>query len=81
MSLLAVGVSHQTAPVALLEQFAMDGDDRIKALHELVAGNHVSEAPARSIPVSVCTRLPTRSARWATGCRARPTVPCSRASA
>ena len=34
-----------------------------------------SEAPARSMPVSVCTRLPTRSARWATGCSARPTVP------
>ena len=26
MSLLAVGVSHQTAPVALLEQFAMGAD-------------------------------------------------------
>ena len=36
MSLLAVGVSHQTAPVALLEQFAMGPDDRVKALHELV---------------------------------------------
>ena len=34
-----------------------------------------SEAPARSMPVSVCTRLPTRSARWAIGCSARPTVP------
>jgi hypothetical protein len=40
-----------------------------------------SEAPARSMPVSECTRLPTRSARWATGCSARPTVPSSRASA
>ena len=28
MSLLAVGISHQTAPVALLEQFAMAADDR-----------------------------------------------------
>ena len=37
MSLLAVGVCHQTAPVALLEQFAMADDDRVKALHELVA--------------------------------------------
>ena len=36
MSLLAVGISHQTAPVALLEQFAMAADDRVKALHELV---------------------------------------------
>ena len=37
MSLLAVGISHQTAPVALLEQFALVPDDRVKALHELVA--------------------------------------------
>ena len=81
MSLLAVGISHQTAPVALLEQFAMDSDERVKALHELVASDHVSEAPARSMPVSVCTRLPTRSARWAIGCSVRPTVPCSRARA
>ena len=216
MSLLAVGVSHQTAPVALLEQFAMGPDDRVKALHELVGSDYVSEAlvlatcnrievfaevekfhggvtdvsrvlarqagatveelspyvtvhyedqavahlftvaaglesmvvgetqvlgqlraacasvrllttteaprrvrvvaarapmdpapttstdrpsrlpirssarsratetseaPARSIPVSVCTRLPTRSARWATGCSARPTAPSSRARA
>ncbi len=35
MSLLAVGVSHQTAPIALLEQFAMGGDDVAKALREL----------------------------------------------
>ena len=28
MSLLAVGISHRTAPVALLEQFAMNDDDR-----------------------------------------------------
>ena len=44
MSLLAVGVSHQTAPVALLEQFAMGPDDRVKALHELVGSDHVTEA-------------------------------------
>jgi glutamyl-tRNA reductase len=53
MSLLAVGISHQTAPVALLEQFAMDGDDRIKALHELVAGDHVSEA----LVLATCNRI------------------------
>jgi glutamyl-tRNA reductase len=53
MSLLAVGVSHQTAPVALLEQFAMDADDRVKALHELVGSDHVSEA----LVLATCNRV------------------------
>jgi glutamyl-tRNA reductase len=53
MSLLAVGVSHQTAPVALLEQFAMAADDRVKALHELVASDHVSEA----LVLATCNRI------------------------
>src|SRR5690349_23658056 len=53
MSLLAVGVSHQTAPVALLEQFAMADDDRVKALHELVAADHVSEA----LVLATCNRV------------------------
>lgn len=53
MSLLAVGVSHQTAPVALLEQFAMGVDDTVKALHELVGGDHVSEA----IVLATCNRV------------------------
>ena len=53
MSLLAVGVSHQTAPVALLEQFAMADDDRVKALHELVASDHVSEA----LVLATCNRI------------------------
>src|SRR5215217_3925763 len=53
MSLLAVGVSHQTAPVALLEQFAMGADDRVKALHELVGSDHVSEA----LVLGTCNRI------------------------
>src|SRR5215207_7027923 len=53
MSLLAVGVSHQTAPVSLLEQFAMAADDRVKALHELVASDHVSEA----LVLATCNRI------------------------
>ena len=53
MSLLAVGVSHQTAPVALLEQFAMGPDDRVKALHELVEGDHVTEA----LVLATCNRI------------------------
>jgi glutamyl-tRNA reductase len=53
MSLLAVGVSHQTAPVALLEQFAMGTDDRVKALRELVESDHVSEA----LVLATCNRI------------------------
>ncbi|SFD86583.1 glutamyl-tRNA reductase [Blastococcus tunisiensis] len=53
MSLLAVGVSHQTAPVALLEQFAMGHDDRVKALHELVESVHVGEA----LVLATCNRI------------------------
>jgi glutamyl-tRNA reductase len=53
MSLLAVGVSHQTAPVALLEQFAMGPDDRVKALHELLESDHVNEA----LVLATCNRI------------------------
>jgi glutamyl-tRNA reductase len=53
MSLLAVGISHQTAPVALLEQFALAPDERVKALHELVAADHVSEA----LVLATCNRI------------------------
>jgi glutamyl-tRNA reductase len=53
MSLLAVGVSHQTAPVALLEQFALGADDTAKVLHELVESDHVSEA----IVLATCNRV------------------------
>jgi glutamyl-tRNA reductase len=53
MSLLAVGISHRTAPVALLEQFAMTDDDRVKALHELVDGDHVAEA----LVLATCNRI------------------------
>ncbi len=53
MSLLAVGISHQTAPVSLLEQFAMGADDTVKALHELVGTDHVSEA----MVLATCNRV------------------------
>ena len=53
MTLLAVGISHRTAPVALLEQFAMNADDRVKALQELVGTEHVSEA----VVLATCNRV------------------------
>jgi glutamyl-tRNA reductase len=53
VSLLAVGVSHKTAPVALLERFAMAAEERVKALHELVGSDHVSEA----LVLATCNRI------------------------
>ncbi len=53
MSLLAVGISHQTAPVTLLEQVSMSGDDTVKTLHELVDSDHVSEV----IVLATCNRI------------------------
>ncbi|GHE11054.1 glutamyl-tRNA reductase [Klenkia taihuensis] len=53
MSLLAVGISHQTAPVTLLEQVAMSGDDTVKTLHELLECEHVSEA----LVLATCNRV------------------------
>ena len=53
MSLLAVGISHKTAPVVLLERFAMGAEERVKALHELVGSDHVSEA----LVLATCNRI------------------------
>jgi glutamyl-tRNA reductase len=53
MSLLAVGVSHRTAPMSLLEQFAMGRDDTVKVLHELVESEHVTEA----LVLATCNRV------------------------
>ena len=53
MSLLAVGVSHRTAPVTLLERFAMGSADTVKALHELVESDHVREA----MVLATCNRV------------------------
>ncbi len=53
MSLLAVGISHRTAPVTLLERFAMSTADTVKALHELVDSEYVREA----IVLATCNRV------------------------
>jgi glutamyl-tRNA reductase len=46
-------VSHRTAPVTLLERFAMGQADTVKALHELVESEHVREA----IVLATCNRV------------------------
>lgn len=53
MSVLVVGVSHKTAPVALLERLALDGDGVHKLLADAAACEHVTEAAV----VATCNRL------------------------
>ena len=53
MSVLVVGLSHRSAPVAVLERAAVTGDDLAKLLHA------VSESPniAETAIVSTCNRV------------------------
>ncbi|PVG82502.1 glutamyl-tRNA reductase [Nocardioides gansuensis] len=53
MSVLVVGISHKSAPVALLEQLALDAPGVIKLITEVAAIEHVTEATA----ISTCNRL------------------------
>lgn len=53
MSLLAVGVNHRSADVALLERLAVPDDELGKALAELTGLEHVVEA----VVLSTCNRV------------------------
>ncbi|MEV4257128.1 glutamyl-tRNA reductase [Spirillospora sp. NPDC049652] len=53
MSVLVVGLSHRSAPVALLERAAVSGDDLLKLLHAVRDCGHVAEAAI----VSTCNRV------------------------
>ena len=53
MSLLAVGLSHRTAPLAVLERAAVGADDVPKLLDELLSHEHVAEA----LLLSTCNRV------------------------
>ncbi len=53
MSVLVVGISHKSAPVALLERVALDRDGVNKLLGDVVACDHVSEAAV----IATCNRL------------------------
>ncbi|MCP2343483.1 glutamyl-tRNA reductase [Actinomadura rupiterrae] len=53
MSVLVVGLSHRSAPVALLERAAVSGDDLLKLLHSVRDCGHVSETAI----VSTCNRV------------------------
>ncbi|MFA1542353.1 glutamyl-tRNA reductase [Actinomadura monticuli] len=53
MSILVVGLSHRSAPVAVLERAAVAGDDLVKLLHAV----HDSANVAESAIVSTCNRV------------------------
>jgi glutamyl-tRNA reductase len=53
MSLLAVGLSHRTAPTDLLEQVSAGIGDCVKLLHQLAGAEHVAEA----VVLSTCNRV------------------------
>jgi glutamyl-tRNA reductase len=52
MSVLIVGISHKTAPVALLEQVALDSEGIHKLIREVSESEHVTEATV----LSTCNR-------------------------
>ncbi|WP_433474842.1 glutamyl-tRNA reductase [Spirillospora sp. CA-142024] len=53
MSILVVGLSHRSAPVAVLERAAVAGDDLVKLLHAVHDSANVVEAAI----VSTCNRV------------------------
>ena len=53
MSLLALGVSHRTAPVPMLERLALAADTQTKLLHELTENASIEEA----MVVATCNRV------------------------
>jgi glutamyl-tRNA reductase len=53
MSLLAVGLSHRSTPVDLLERVALDGEALSKLLHDLADAEHIDEA----LVLATCNRL------------------------
>ncbi|MEO3889191.1 glutamyl-tRNA reductase [Nonomuraea sp. B5E05] len=53
MSVLAIGLSHRTAPVALLERVSVTGDALAKLLHDVQGDPCVAEA----MVVSTCNRV------------------------
>ncbi|MEU6719481.1 glutamyl-tRNA reductase [Nonomuraea sp. NPDC046802] len=53
MSVLAIGLSHRTAPVALLERVSVTGDALVKLLHDVWEDPSVAEA----MVVSTCNRV------------------------
>ncbi|HEX6148815.1 glutamyl-tRNA reductase [Nocardioides sp.] len=53
MSVLVVGISHKSAPVAVLERLALDSDGVAKLLADVTTCEHVAEAAV----IATCNRL------------------------
>jgi glutamyl-tRNA reductase len=53
MSLLAIGLNHRSASPELLERAAVTPEDVPKVLHDLLAGEHISEA----VLLTTCNRV------------------------
>lgn len=53
MSVLLLGVSHQSAPVSLLERLALDAEGTAKLIADVTECEHVSEA----VVIATCNRL------------------------
>ena len=53
MSVLVVGISHKSAPVAVLERMALDSDGARKLVLDVADAEHVGEAAV----ISTCNRL------------------------
>ncbi len=53
MTVLVVGISHNSAPVSILERVALDGDGVVKLVHDVASVDHVNEATV----ISTCNRL------------------------
>ena len=53
MSVLVVGISHKSAPVALLERLALDSEGVAKLIADVAGCDHVAEATV----ISTCNRL------------------------
>jgi glutamyl-tRNA reductase len=53
VSVLVVGVSHKTAPVAVLERLALDKDGLDKLMRDVASSEHVTEATA----LATCNRI------------------------
>jgi glutamyl-tRNA reductase len=53
MSVLVVGISHNSAPVALLERVALDHDGVVKLMSDAASCEHVTEATV----IATCNRL------------------------
>jgi glutamyl-tRNA reductase len=53
VSLIAIGVSHRTAPVPMLERLAMPSDGQAKLLHDLTEATSIDEA----MVVATCNRV------------------------